>query len=195
MNKTYLLNIGILLVLFGLSAANTQAQTTSTTSSDVPKNLRVPPGQSLLFKASAKGSQIYVCKANSDNLNSFKWTLKAPDALLFNEQGQQVGKHYAGPTWESNDGSKVIGLLKAQTNAPQATTIPWLLLSGRSHQGNGIFSPVNWIQRLHTVGGKAPLRGCDRAHKDLEVSVAYQADYYFWGVPGNKGVKRQTTTP
>jgi hypothetical protein len=173
-------------MLFGLSTGGTKAQTTSTTSPDVPKNLQVPPDQSLLFKAAAKGSQIYVCKAKPDNLNSFEWTLKAPDALLYDEQGQRLGKHYAGPTWESNDGSKVMAQVKAHTNAPQASTIPWLLLQGRSHQGNGIFSQVNWIQRLHTVGGKAPASGCDRAHENHEVSVAYQADYYFWGVPRNK---------
>ncbi len=184
MNKTYLLNISLLLILFGLSAGNSQAQTTSTTPPKVPKNLQVPADQSLLFFAAAKGSQIYVCKTKPDNPNSFKWMLKAPDALLFNEQGQQIGKHYAGPTWESNDGSKVMAQVKAQANAPLASTIPWLLLSEQSHQGNGIFSQVNWIQRLHTVGGKAPARGCDAVHKDREVSVAYQADYYFWGVPG-----------
>ena len=194
MNKTYWRNISLLLVLFGLSAGNSQAQTTSTTTSpEVPKNLQVPPDQSLLLKASAKGSQIYVCKAKSDNLNSFEWKLKGPDAVLFNEQGQQVGKHYTGPTWELNDGSKVVAQVKAQENAPQATTIPWLLLSGRSHQGNGILSQVNWIQRLNTVGGKAPTTGCDRANSNREVRVAYQADYYFWGVPGNNGVQRQTT--
>ncbi|OUL29574.1 DUF3455 domain-containing protein [Nostoc sp. 106C] len=190
MNKTSLLNISLLLVLFGLNAGNTHAQSTTTTSPDVPKNLQVPPEQSLIFKAAAKGSQIYVCKAKPDNLNAFEWTLKAPDAVLFNEQGQPLGKHYAGPTWESNDGSKVIGQVKVKADAPQTSTIPWLLLEGRSHQGNGIFSQVNWIQRLHTVGGKAPAQGCDRAHANREVKVNYQADYYFWGVPGNKGVKR-----
>lgn len=189
MNKTYLLNISLLLVMFGLSTGNSQAQTTSTISSEVPKNLQVPQDQSLLFKASAKGSQIYVCKAKPDNLNSFQWTLKAPDAVLFNEQGQQVGKHYAGPSWELNDGSKVVAQLKAQANAPQANTIPWLLLSGRSHEGNGILNKVNWIQRLNTVGGKAPTSGCDETHKELEVKVPYQADYYFWGVPSNKGIR------
>ncbi|MDZ8189172.1 MAG: DUF3455 domain-containing protein [Nostoc sp. ChiSLP02] len=191
MNKTYLLNISLFLVMFGLSAGHSQAQTTSTTSSQVPKNLQVPPGQSLLLKASAKGSQIYVCKAKSDNPNSFEWTLKAPDAVLFNEQGQQIGKHYAGPTWELNDGTKVVAQAKA--NAPQANTIPWLLLSERSHQGNGILNKVNWIQRLNTVGGKAPASGCDATHKQLEVKVPYQADYYFWGVAANNDIKRQTT--
>jgi hypothetical protein len=190
MNKTYFLNISLLLVLLGLSAGNTHAQTPSSTSTDVPKNLQVPTDQNLLFKASAKGSQIYVCKLKPENLDAFEWTLKAPDAVLFNEQGQPLGKHYAGPTWESNDGSKVIGQVKAKANAPQASTIPWLLLEGRSHQGNGIFSQVNWIQRLHTVGGKAPAQGCDRAHANREVKVNYQADYYFWGVSGNKDMKR-----
>ncbi|BAY23759.1 hypothetical protein NIES2100_35510 [Calothrix sp. NIES-2100] len=193
MNTTYLRNITLLLVLFGLSAGSTQAQTTSTTSLEVPKDLQVPQGQNLLLKAAAKGSQIYVCKAKSDNPNAFEWTLKGPDAVLLNEQGQQIGKHYAGPTWELNDGSKVVAQVKAQVKALQPRTIPWLLLSERSHEGNGILSSVNWIQRLNTIGGKAPASGCDRAHSNSEVKVAYQADYYFWGVPTNKNVPRQTT--
>jgi Protein of unknown function (DUF3455) len=190
MSKTYLLNISVLLLTLGLSSGNTQAQTPSTTELGVPKILQVPADQSFMFKASAKGSQIYVCRAKSKNSNFLEWTLKAPDALLFNEQGQQLGKHYAGPTWESNDGSKITAQVNTKVNAPQTTTIPWLLLKVQSHQGNGIFSQVNWIQRLHTVGGKPPANGCNRIYKNRETTVSYQADYYFWGVPGKKDVER-----
>ncbi|WP_035139620.1 DUF3455 domain-containing protein [Fischerella sp. PCC 9605] len=188
MNKLSLLNISLVALVFGLNAGNTHAQTTPTSSPDVPNNLQVPQDQNPIFKALAKGSQIYVCKAKADNPNSFEWTLKGPDAVLLNEQGQKIGKHYLGPSWESNDGSKVIGKVKTQADAPQASAIPWLLLQVRSHEGDGIFSQVNWIQRLNTVGGKAPTQGCDRVNANGEVRIAYQADYYFWGgVAKNKG--------
>jgi hypothetical protein len=193
MNKTSFLNIIFTVLLFGLNIGDTRAQTTPKTSPDVPDNLQVPQDQSLILKAVAKGSQIYICKAKVDNSSTFEWTLKGPEAVLLNEQGEIIGKHYAGPTWESNDGSKVIGKVKAQANAPQPSTIPWLLLQAESHQGDGIFSQVNWIQRLNTVGGKAPTSGCDRAYKNREISIGYQADYYFWGVPTKKDVPKPTT--
>jgi Protein of unknown function (DUF3455) len=190
MSKTYLLNISLLLLSLGLSAGNTQAQTASTTELGVPKILQAPADQGFMFKASAKGSQIYICRAKSNNSNSFEWTLKAPDALLFNEQEQRLGKHYAGPTWESNDGSKIMAQVYSKVNAPQTTAIPWLLLKVQSRQGNGVFSQVNWIQRLHTVGGKPPVLGCNRTYNNRETKVSYEADYYFWGVSDKKDVKR-----
>jgi Protein of unknown function (DUF3455) len=71
--------------------------------------------------------------------------------------------------------------MKVKTDAPQANAIPWLLLEANAHEGNGIFSSVNWIVRLNTVGGQAPVDGCDRDRQNQEVSVNYTADYYFYG--------------
>ncbi|MEH1957376.1 DUF3455 domain-containing protein [Nostoc sp.] len=146
----------------------------------IPDRIKVPNGQQLLLQASAKGSQIYVCQEKSASPAQYEWRLKAPDAMLLNEQGQDLGKHYAGPTWEAKDGSKVVGKLKSQVNAPQADAIPWLLLQAQSHEGNGIFRQVNWIQRINTVGGKAPAQGCDKSSKNQEIRVKYTADYLFY---------------
>jgi Protein of unknown function (DUF3455) len=144
----------------------------------LPDSLKVPDGQRFLFKTSAKGSQIYVCQSQE---KGFEWTLKAPDAVLLDERGEQFGQHYLGPSWEANDGSKIIGRVKSKSDAPQADAIPWLLLEANSHEGNGVFSSVNWIVRLNTVGGKAPVDGCNSANRDREISVDYSADYYFYG--------------
>ncbi|MCU0535199.1 MAG: DUF3455 domain-containing protein [Hydrococcus sp. Prado102] len=144
----------------------------------LPDSLKIPEGQHFLFKTSAKGSQIYVCQSQE---KGFEWTLKAPDAVLLDEQGEQFGQHYLGPSWEAKDGSKIMGQVKSKADAPQADAIPWLLLEASSHEGDGVFSSVNWIVRLNTVGGKAPLDGCDSANQDREISVDYSADYYFYG--------------
>ncbi|MEH2135604.1 DUF3455 domain-containing protein [Nostoc sp.] len=146
----------------------------------IPDSIKVPNGEQLLLKASAKGSQIYICKPKSESPEQYEWTFKAPDAVLMNEQGQDLGKHYAGPTWEAKDGSKVVGKLKFKANAPQEDAIPWLLLEAQSHQGNGIFHQVNWIQRINTVGGKAPVKGCDKSSQNQEIPVNYTADYLFY---------------
>lgn len=169
------------LSLVVLSAAATQvlAQAPS-----VPADIQVPADQRLLISVAASGDQIYTCQATDSPAGSpagYAWTLKAPEAELFDPQGQQVGQHYGGPSWELNDGSKIVGQLKTKVDAPQENAIPWLLLQVKSHEGEGSLSGVNWIQRVNTVGGKAPLNGCDSDHQNQETRVNYSADYYFYG--------------
>ena len=137
--------------------------------------------QPVLLKALAKGVQVYVCKAKEGAAGAYEWTLKAPDAELFDDKGQKIGKHYGGPTWESTDGSKVVGQLRAKVDSPEATAIPWLLLDAKTTEGTGVLSKVKNIQRLATVGGKAPATGCDAAHEKAETRVDYTATYYMYG--------------
>jgi Protein of unknown function (DUF3455) len=170
-----------LIIVFGCELGITLAQAAPTENAPVPDTLQVPKDQSLLLKAAAKGSQIYTCQASAPN--QFAWTLKAPEAELFDEQKQPLGRHYAGPTWESKDGSKVVGQVKAKVEPSQAEAIPWLLLETKSSEGKGIFSQVKWVQRLNTVGGKAPTEDCDSTHQNQETKVSYTADYYFYGIP------------
>jgi hypothetical protein len=86
----------------------------------------------------------------------------------------------ARPTWESNDGSKVIGEVKGSEPSTDAKAIPWLLLQAKTHEGNGIFGRVNIIQRLETVEGKPPAEACDQSGSGKEVRVPYTAVYYFY---------------
>ena len=147
----------------------------------IPDNLKVPNQQVLLLDAQAKGVQIYVCKLKAKTTNEYEWTLKAPKAILINSKnGNYIGKHYGGPTWEATDGSKVIGEMKTRVNPPSTNTIPWLLLTAKSHVGDGIFSKVNYIQRVDTTGGKAPNSGCNYDRINAVSRVNYTATYYFY---------------
>ncbi len=146
----------------------------------VPENLKVPAPQVLSLVSPATGVQIYECSAGKADPAKFEWTFKAPEADLFDLSGRKIGKHYAGPTWESNDGSKAIGEVRARDDGPAATAIPWLLLNAKSTSGNGVFSRTQSIQRLYTVGGKAPAQACNRAQLGKEARVAYKATYYFY---------------
>ena len=138
----------------------------------VPDNLKPPEGASLILQANAAGDQIYVCDGSS-------WTFSKPDARLFDEAGKQIGTHFAGPTWEHSDGSRVMG--KAVANAtPDPDSIPWLLLEAKGHEGSGLLSTVTSIQRIETKGGKAPAEGCDAAHKGQETRAHYTATYLFY---------------
>ncbi len=146
----------------------------------VPENLKVPAGQTLTLVSPATGVQIYECRAAKTDPAKLEWAFKAPEADLFDLSGKKIGKHYAGPTWESNDGSKVVGEVKARDDGPNANAIPWLLLSAKSTSGKGVFSQTQSIQRLYTVGGKAPATGCNRAQLGKEARVPYKATYYFY---------------
>jgi hypothetical protein len=148
---------------------------------DVPKELRVPDGQTLLLRLHGEGKQIYSC-LNAAGV--YAWKLKGPEARLIDEDGKVVGRHFAGPTWESTDGSRVTGKLAASVASPDAGSIPRLLLSAASHEGAGVMQRVLSIQRLDTKGGVAPSTGCAAGSENAETSIPYEASYYFYGAAG-----------
>ena len=143
----------------------------------VPPSLQVPATNTLKFQAEGVGVQIYVWTVNPTNAALSAWVLKAPHAVLFHHEGKVVGVHFAGPTWENNDGSKVVGTrVAAATLDP--TAIPWLLLQATSTSGAGEFADITYIQRLDTVGGVAPAIAGTTAGQ--EVLVPYIARYLFY---------------
>src|ERR1700756_4716144 len=144
----------------------------------VPQTLQPPASEQLLLQVHAKGDQVYTCKADGAQ---FSWTLKEPDAHLFDKDGKPFGKHFAGPSWEATDGSRVTGKAVANVPSPDPNSIPWLLVKVVSHDGAGVLSPVTSIQRRNTKNGKAPGSGCDGSHLGEELRVAYSADYLFYG--------------
>lgn len=149
----------------------------SANAQQVPKELQPPANEQLLLQVHAKGDQIYSCKVAG---GQFTWTLKAPEAQLFDKDGKPFGKHYAGPSWEASDGSRVTGKAVANATSPDADSIPWLLVTVVSRNGDGELTRVTSIQRINTKGGKAPTSGCDAAHAGQEEPAHYSADYVFF---------------
>jgi hypothetical protein len=147
---------------------------------DVPPTLKVPDGQILKLALRGAGVQIYECRRVTEGATQFAWILRSPEADLTDHMGKTVGRHYAGPTWEADDGSTVVGEVIAQFNGPDASAIPWLLLRKTSNAGKGSFGKIRFIQRLHTVGGKVPSSACDAGQLGKRVRVPYSADYYFY---------------
>ena len=145
----------------------------------IPAALAAPADQALALEAHARGVQIYECKAGKDP-GAFAWTLTGPEADLFDREDKPIGKHYAGPTWEASDGSKVVGELKEKDPGPDANAIPWLLLTAKSATGAGVLGQTTSVQRLFTVGGKAPADGCSADKAGAVVRVDYQATYRFF---------------
>jgi len=146
----------------------------------IPDSLKVPPTQLLALETHATGVQIYECKASKDSPTGFDWVFLAPEADLIDTAGIKVAKHYAGPTWEAIDGSKVVGEVKARDDGPDAKAIPWLLLNAKSTAGKGMLGQTTSIQRLQTGGGKAPGDSCTQAQLGTQARVPYEATYLFY---------------
>ena len=146
---------------------------------NVPDKLKPAANESLAMIVPAKGVQIYECRAKKGQAASYDWAFVAPEADLFDTSGKKIGRHYAGPHWESTDGSKIAGIVKASTDAPQADAIPWLLLVTKSVGPQGSFSKITSIQRINTMGGAAPKTGCSQSTVGTTARIPYTADYYF----------------
>ncbi|HKD27300.1 MAG TPA: DUF3455 domain-containing protein [Xanthobacteraceae bacterium] len=147
---------------------------------DVPDRLRPPANEAPALMLSAKGVQIYECRSKADQAGPYEWIFVAPEAELFDVHGSKAGRHYAGPHWESNDGSKIVGTVKERADATEAGAIPWLLLTAKSVGPDGTLSKITSVQRVHTAGGVAPKSGCSSATAGTQVRVDYTADYYFF---------------
>ena len=134
-------------------------------------NLAPAAGSTLVFHVYARGVQIYRWTGTS-------WLLYGPDAVLSADAGGKstVGTHYVGPTWETNSGSKAVGTVIDRCTAdPDA--VQWLSLAAKS-SGPGVLDGVTFIQRVNTVGGKAPATG--GTFTGQEITVPYSAEYFFY---------------
>jgi hypothetical protein len=165
-------SISLVLLLAGCAASEVSK------SPVVPVSLSVPSDQVLATEAIATGVQIYTCSTTDSG--KFEWVFKGPEADLYDRNGRRIGKHYAGPTWEGVDGSKVVGEVKQRDNAPDQNAIPWLLLSAKNHAGQGVFAGVQSIQRVNTAAGKAPSQNCDQEQLGKVARMDYRATYYFY---------------
>ncbi|MDD5410249.1 MAG: DUF3455 domain-containing protein [Methylobacter sp.] len=144
----------------------------------IPEQIKVPEGYSPVLTAHAKGDQIYQCSLKE---GKYSWETLAPDAKLFDAEGKIVGNHTAGPLWEYKEGSRVVGRVVKKIDMEPGASIAWLLVEVVSHQGDGLFSNVSFINRVNTHGGLPPSSGCDVNHLGGEKRVAYTADYIFYG--------------
>ncbi|MBB6187504.1 DUF3455 domain-containing protein [Rhodanobacter sp. MP7CTX1] len=144
----------------------------------VPAALQPPAGYNVAFTAKAAGVQIYTSAADSGT--ALKWVFEAPLAELSGRKG--VIHHYAGPSWEAADGSRVT----RDTDTPvttvpakrASTDIPWLLVKVTADPAAGVLNKVVYVQRISTQGGVAPAKSPTRV--GTKVGVPYSATYVFY---------------
>lgn len=143
------------------------------TPSDVPAALAPAPGEAETLTVAAQGVQLYQCRGDA-------WVFVAPEAVLFDGRGRRIGTHGAGPHWLAEDGSRIVGRVKARAKAPREGAIPWLLLAAEARGTPGTFSRVTSIQRIRTSGGLAPSTPCTPERAGSVARVPYAADYRFF---------------
>jgi hypothetical protein len=152
-----------LLCAGALIAAATLLITQPASASSVPDEL--------YLEAHAVGVQIYSC-------NGQAWTLSGPRADLY-ERDRRIGTHFAGPTWQTKDGSKVVAARVSGVNV-DPTAIDWLLLSATSTTP-GRLGKTTYIQRVNTTGGLIPSAAdCNAGSAGTVKEVPYTADYRFF---------------
>lgn len=137
----------------------------------VPSDIAAPEGHKVHFHGYGIGMQIYTWDGSS-------WGAAVPEATLFDDNGNVVATHSAGPTWQSNSGSKVVGAVIPPRVTVEPDAIPWLLLKAVTAEGPGILGRTTFIHRVNTSGGKAP--ATPGAFIGQVVRVPYTADYLFY---------------
>lgn len=145
----------------------------------LPEAVRVPAGHKQTMWTLGAGEITYECRAKAGMEGQFEWAFIGPVASLMDAGRKTVGKYYAGPTWEANDGSKVTGKQVAVAPA-MAGNIPLQLVKAEPATGMGAMQNVAYIQRLNTKGGVAPAAACGAASVGQRQQVVYQADYVFY---------------
>ena len=143
----------------------------------VPAQLDPGPGHRLVTTLHARGVQVYQCREAKDAAGRFEWVFLAPEAELFDTRMHPDGRHYAGPSWEAPDGSRIVGSVRERADASVPGAIPQLLLATRSTGPAGRFSDVVAVQRVNTRGGIVPASACAPANSSETVRVPYTADY------------------
>lgn len=138
----------------------------------VPNAIAVPGG-TVVATFHAEGAQIYDCEADASG--KLAWHFREPIATLLRD-GVTVGRHYAGPSWEANDGSAVTGKVVANVPGSTPSDIPWLKLDVIARRGSGTLSDVITVQRINTHGGVVK-GACDK--QGSYYNVPYSADYVF----------------
>jgi hypothetical protein len=164
--------LAVPVVLLSCSAAAQMA--------DIPEPVRVPSGHTMSMKALGVGELTYECKAKPADATAFEWVFVGPIAKLMDTTtNKEVGRYYAGPTWESTDGSKITG--KQVAIAPAAAgNIPLQLVKTEPAMGSGAMTGVTYIQRVNTKGGVAPADPCAATSAGMKKQVPYQAVYVFY---------------
>lgn len=148
---------------------------------EIPAAIALPAGALRVATYYAVGVQKYKAREKAGNPGVYEWVFVAPQAELYDANNNKVGVHGAGPFWSVSPLDSIFAQqFSPARTAPgeDAESIDWLLL--RTKDGTtptGIFADVDYVQRIATKGGKAPLAPPVSAVETVEVK--YKTVYRF----------------
>ncbi len=138
---------------------------TMSSAPDVPAPIAVPAGSKMSMRTVGVGELTYECREKQGAAGTFEWVFVAPTATLWDaNRTKAVGKYYAGPTWESNDGSKVTGKQLAIAPGHQRRRDPAATGAGRARDGH-------WLdagRHIHPAAEYGRRCGTARAMRGIE---------------------------
>lgn len=143
----------------------------------LPENL--PGGNTRVATYYAVGVQKYKARIKPGTSDVLEWVFVAPQADLYDGANTKIGTHGAGPVWKLFTQDSIVAMhflpmRTAPSNDPES--IDWLLLQPKTGiTPTGIFADVDYIQRIATKGGKAPVT--PPASLDATADVKYKAIY------------------
>lgn len=140
-------------------------------------NIKAPETHYAAFQLKGAGVQVFRCE-RLGGVAGYGWSYQSPDAWLLNASGEPVARHGANFSFQHNDGSLVVGSVLGHDPAPNDVDLPWLLMATRSY-GQGMFTGVTHLQRVHTRGGMPPAR-CAPDQKNQLLRVGFEADFIFY---------------
>ncbi len=151
----------------------------------IPSAIELPAdqgGHERVVTYYAEGVQKYVAREiPGTSPVRYEWSFVAPQANLYDKSGAHVGTHTAGPSWQLSPSDSIFAqaFTPARTApSPEAGNIPWLLLKTKEGKtATGIFSSVDYIQRIGTTGGVAPATA--PSYGGQTADVPYTAIYRF----------------
>jgi Protein of unknown function (DUF3455) len=170
-----LLLAGIVAAMAALSLVAQVALAGPPSPTGVPDQIQVEVGNKVFLVGHGVGVQIYTC-------NGSVWSSAVPRANLYDDNGQLIISHFAGPSWQAKDGSKAVGTVVDKVIVDEKA-IPWVLLSATTTPGpdGDRLVGTSFIQRLDTTGGLTPpAADCNAATAGTVVEVPYTAEYVFW---------------
>jgi hypothetical protein len=135
-----------------------------------------PPDAQAVLSTTAAGVQIYSCEYDANH--ALGWKFVRPSATLYDAHGAAVIQHGAGPSWQANDGTRIVGSVIAQLPSDTPGSVPQLLLAAKSTGARGELGDVRYVRRSQTVGGAMPAAACDVEH--AQGSSPYLATYTFY---------------
>ena len=154
--------------------------------SDVPSTIAVEEGHKVFLVGHAVGVQIYICNPST---NGFAWTLVAPRADLYGDNGKLVATHFGGPRWQARDGSTVRAARRGDpvtvdpTAIPGSCCRPWRRAPATTATNSP--TPRSSSEPPPPAAWLLPRQTCNANTMDTTEEVPYTADYHFWKSTGH----------